>query len=357
MNDELRTEAEAEVDRYFAEARERGREVDPSQREPMIAAALRRLSLRANPKAAGSTDAPAPAGSFKSIGRELRRILGRDVSPEEYAAAQEMKREPLAVLCLDCGDAGIRVSKAADVRRRTQLVQRQAHYGGRPLADDEVMILCDRCPPETQRARHLRGLMPPGDIIRARFNKFHALSPDQEAAVEAVQRWAEGDDPRAFLILVGPVGGGKSHLGKAAALYRAEHGERVYWMNAKGILDAIRATFDRIRDNLASDGGPGGDPSKRATFEQWATAPVLCIDDLFRDYVSEWGAAELESLIFERYEHERPTLITSNVSIDMLEEERFDPHRRLISRLNDRARVAYIEIGDAPDMRAGRVSE
>lgn len=271
------------------------------------------------------------------------------MTPEEYEAAQNAPPEPVEALCLDCMDSGIRIARRDGVRP-SQAAQIQPRVlGGRTLDPEFVVINCDRCPADTQRARHLAGVMPPGDQIRSRFRTYEPVTPSQRDALDHAQAWAR--EGRGFLILVGPVGVGKSHLAKAAALYRAEHGERVVWQTATGILSAIRATFDRGRED-----GLDSDPARWAARGFWAAVPVLAIDDLGREYGTDWAITEIEEVLTARYENNRPTIITTNLTLGDLAERQGDPYGRLVSRLRDAARTMYVQI-EGPDRRAARVSE
>lgn len=274
----------------------------------------------------------------------MSRFLGREVTAEEYEAAQNLPADPPAWLCLACHDSGMIVRRREDVKR-TQAIGVSRVWAGRALEDDEVIIRCDQCPPETQRARNLSGSMPPRDIVRSRFKTYEPGNASQMLARDHAQAWATGVEARPFLILVGDVGVGKSHLAKAAAVYRAEHGEGVVWQTVDGVLRAIRATFDRMADARRDpEVAMPGDPSRRMVYEEWTRVPVLCLDDLGRGYASDWAAAEFEALLFERYEHERPTLITSNLDMTGIGQWRDDEHGRLVSRLLDVDRTVYVEV-------------
>jgi DNA replication protein DnaC len=333
---ELRRRAEEAVAEYVIEARDRGREVAEEVRAIMVETELRRLTSRSE-KATEPAEQP--------VGLRLppiRRLLGREVSEEEYQAAQELRPEPPAVLCRVCGDSGFRVTRRELVNREQIVGARIDVWQGRTLGADECVIHCEQCPAATQRSRLLRGTMPPGDISRARFERFEARSDSQASALVWSRKWAARETSPHTLILVGPVGVGKTHLAKAAALYRAEHGEPVVWQTSAEILETIRATFNRL-----TAAGAESDPARAMTLAEWQRVPVLAIDDLGSEQATDWTLSAIEQIVFHRYEHERPTIITSNLTLAQMAERQEDPHGRLVSRLADKRtdrRSIYVEI-------------
>lgn len=343
----IQTQAEEAVARYVAEAREQGREVSAEAQTAMVAAEVSRLQYRSDhpispstlSESAPSTKALPTVGAFIP----LRRILGREVSPEEYAAAQTAP-DPRRPDCAECNDSHLRSVPRAET-------DPWRIYGPASNPTDReagmVLVNCAACPPDGQRWRNLRGSMDHADHARSRFSAYQPTTAKQRGALLATQDWAEARESRPFLILVGPVGTGKSHLAKAAALYRAEHGARTYWQTADGLLRAIRATFDALKE--ARD---GSEPSRRMAYSEWAEAPVLAIDDIGRGYATDWAAAEIEALLFERYEAARPTIITSNLELAGLAQFQGDPHGRLISRLSDVSKTVYVVV-DGSDHRRG----
>ena len=63
---------------------------------------------------------------------------------------------------------------------------------------------------------------------------------------------------------------------------------------------------------------------------QFVTAPVLGLDDLGMERITEWGTEQLYRLAHERSHNNRPTIITSNLTPAQLQ-ARYDP--RTIERL------------------------
>jgi DNA replication protein DnaC len=94
-------------------------------------------------------------------------------------------------------------------------------------------------------------------------------------------------------------------------------------------------------------------------FEQVRSAPVLILDDLGTQNATSWAQEKLFQILNHRYNSQLPTIVTTNLSVDRLDE-------RLRMRLTDPAiaRVYYVEaaaraidvnLPDALDL--GRVRE
>lgn len=209
----------------------------------------------------------------------------------------------------------------------------------RGVAEQTVLAHCYRCPPAVQRARNLIGLTQ-FDIDESTFNHYQpGNSKALRTAKFSTLRWTTREDTYPFLVLRGPVGVGKSHLAKAAALHLSEHGWPVRFVTARALLDHIKRSFD--------EQGPRTDH----VLELYRSAGVLILDDFGAEYATEWAARELEALIFDRYERHALTLLTTNVAPAELQEHQRDDHGRLLSRLQDVSRVTVVEI-EAEDYRA-----
>lgn len=151
------------------------------------------------------------------------------------------------------------------------------------------------------------------NAIPKRFREARLSDLDDETAA-TLYEWAEAEDDR-NLILLGPVGTGKTHAAIAAARVRFDRGERIIFAPMVEILEALR---------------PGGDGSTRT----WRTCRLLIIDDLGAEKPSEWTGEQLYSLVNRRWLERLPTIITSNLPADDLAT---NIDERVFSRLVDDA--------------------
>ena len=95
------------------------------------------------------------------------------------------------------------------------------------------------------------------------------------------------------------------------------------------LLDSLRAAFD-----------PATPVHFARRFEEVRTAPLLVLDDLGAENASAWAREKLYQLFNYRYNAELPTVITSSIMPDELDQ-------RLYSRMSDR-RLCRIQIITAP---------
>lgn len=134
--------------------------------------------------------------------------------------------------------------------------------------------------------------------------------------------------------LHGPAGAGKSHQ---AALYLSlllkssnkYHGE---WINIPKFLFDLRQLYSR-KDVPREQ-------SEEALVEKYSKVPYLVLDDLGVEKTSDWANLILYLIINERYENERPVIITSNLSVEELGEKMGDD--RIPSRIMGMCEVIEI---------------
>jgi DNA replication protein DnaC len=137
---------------------------------------------------------------------------------------------------------------------------------------------------------------------------------------------AFAEEPKGWLVLMGPYGCGKTHLAAAIANFRATQGFPVMFVVVPDMLDHLRATFN-----------PDSMVSYDRRFEEIRTAPLLILDDLGTQAMKPWVREKLYQLFNYRYNASLPTVITT---ADLLDD--IDP--RLRARMGDRRLVAGVRI-------------
>ena len=132
------------------------------------------------------------------------------------------------------------------------------------------------------------------------------------------------------LMLFGPVGTGKTYQAFGAIRTIALSGVSLGWE-----LIAAADLFGQMRPRERSN--------PEDVFERYATTGLLVLDDLGASKGSEWTEEVLYRLINHRYQHEAPTVITTNLEPPQLREAVGD---RVASRLREMSYQVVLKGGD-----------
>ena len=138
---------------------------------------------------------------------------------------------------------------------------------------------------------------------------------------------AFAEEPEGWLLIHGPSGAGKTHVAAAIANRCIERGQAALFVVVPDLLDHLRASY-RPDSELGYD----------VLLEQVRTAPILILDDLGTQNATAWAQEKLFQIFNHRYNAQLPTVVTTNLSLDRIEE-------RQRMRLTDPAiaRVYYVE--------------
>ncbi len=178
---------------------------------------------------------------------------------------------------------------------------------------------------EDQKTDRLRRFSNLGPLTRLTFDRLapqgKSAHPENQYlftnALQAARGYAR--EPEGWFVLVGASGSGKTHLAAAIANVCMERGLQTYFMVVPDLLDHLRSTFS-----------PSSDVSYDNLFEQVRNIPLLVLDDLGTQSSTPWAAEKLFQLLNHRFNAQLPTVVTTNVSLERLDE-------RLHSRLTDPA--------------------
>jgi len=199
------------------------------------------------------------------------------------------------------------------------------------ISDPEFSRVCHVQPPSSVLER--LGAAPP-----LSFDDFEpegrCVDADQKsslrAAYEAAQDFAA--QPEGWLVLLGTFGCGKTHLAAAIASALLAQNRAAPYVSVPDLLDHLRSTF-----------APDSKVTYDELFETIRTAPLLILDDLGTQSSTAWAQEKLYQLFNYRYNARLPTVVTTNLSLDELDQ-------RLGSRLSDVSLSKRYEIC-APDYR------
>lgn len=147
---------------------------------------------------------------------------------------------------------------------------------------------------------------------------FETWRGDVGFDVSGLREWA---GVPSFVLVLGPQGVGKSHLG--VAVYREWYGRSSWWMRFGEMprWTTADAYVQRLKAEFGTD--------YEAVEKRMTGAALLVLDDLGQERSTEWSTDSLARLLMARWMEKRPTLVTSNLDMDGL--KKWEP--RIASRL------------------------
>jgi len=189
-----------------------------------------------------------------------------------------------------------------------------------------VPCVCRRDEELARRAKSLRSRSGLGESARLQWT-FHSFEPAKAIPTEGVktedylrkakwrcQKFAR--IPEGWLMLLGGVGTGKTHLAVATLNELLNNGFPAFFATVPGLLDQLRAGYnDGTYDELWT----------------WIRqVRVLILDDLGAHHATDWAAERMYELVNYRYANLLPMIVTTNQI-----PEGPEAHSRLWSRLCD----------------------
>jgi DNA replication protein DnaC len=204
---------------------------------------------------------------------------------------------------------------------------------GHPNFGKPIACECKEVERKEKRRLQLQEMSNLGDVANKSFQNFNPnFSGVVRRAYQEVVNYAE--DPKGWLVLMGPNGCGKTHLAAAIANQYLEEGAAVLFITVIDLLEHLRATF-----------APTSTVVYDQLFSRMREAALLVLDDLGAHQSSPWANEKLFQLLNYRYNLCIPTIITMNNSAWSNIEE------RIRSRMSDVSLVATVRFDGAQDYR------
>ena len=120
---------------------------------------------------------------------------------------------------------------------------------------------------------------------------------------------AFSDAPEGWLLLSGASGCGKTHIAAAIVNRLIECGEPALFVVVPDLLDHLRSAYQ-----------PGAEIGYDDLFERVRSAPVLVLDDLGTQAQTPWAQEKLFQLINHRFNTRLPTVVTTNLAPDQIDD-------------------------------------
>ncbi|WP_322819367.1 ATP-binding protein [Tepidiforma sp.] len=170
--------------------------------------------------------------------------------------------------------------------------------------------------------------------------RIPGLHPEEQASLEAALQAARSfaEAPQGWLVLQGPNGCGKTHLASAIANRALQDGHSVFFAVVPDLLDHLRASF-----------APGRETPYDELFERVRNADLLVLDDFGAQATTPWAQEKLYQVVNYRHVAGLPTVVTTDRSLDELQEV----NPRIVARIAD-PRAGAIIVILAPHYHLGR---
>ncbi len=140
------------------------------------------------------------------------------------------------------------------------------------------------------------------EIVREKVTAAHVKRLRQ--AHDAAASYA--DEPRGWLVLLGPSYSGKTHLAAAIGHYRLGMGGQAVMADVSELLDYLKQTFRPSMD-IAFD----------RRFHEVRTTPLLILDGFKESNMgTAWAEDKLHQILNHRYYNNLPTVLTSMMTPD-----------------------------------------
>lgn len=182
-----------------------------------------------------------------------------------------------------------------------------------------------------RRTARLFGTSHLGERFRSRT--FDTFCPEEgsRAAYDACRTLAESfERGRRGLLIAGGCGSGKTHLAASVVHSLVEQGFRAMLMTTTRFLETLKGAF-------------GDSERTRAIRDELYSADLLVLDDVGAEHMSDWARSELFSLLNERYETMKTTILTTNLSLAALTNHLGE---RTVSRIAEMTDGVRITAGD-----------
>ena len=149
------------------------------------------------------------------------------------------------------------------------------------------------------------------------FENDNGKCPQMGHARFYVENWEAMKEINAGYLLWGGVGTGKSYFAGCIANALMEQEVAVRMTNFSAILNDLTASFEGRNEYI----------------ERLCRFPLLIIDDFGMERGTEYGLEQVYNVIDSRYRSRKPLIVTTNLTLDSLQNPLDTAHARIYDRL------------------------
>jgi len=154
------------------------------------------------------------------------------------------------------------------------------------------------------------------------FENDNGKCPQMGMAHSYVELWEQMKAENHGLILWGNVGTGKSYFAGCIANALMEREISVCMTNFAAILNDLAASFKDRNDYIA----------------RLCSFPLLILDDFGMERGTEYGLEQVYNVIDSRYRSGKPLIVTTNLTLENLQNPEDTAHARIYDRLTEMCR-------------------
>lgn len=151
------------------------------------------------------------------------------------------------------------------------------------------------------------------------FENDNGKCPQMHNAYSYVERWEQIKEENHGLILWGNVGTGKSYFAGCIANALMEREISVCMTNFALILNDLAASYKERNEYIA----------------RLCSFPLLILDDFGMERGTEYGLEQVYNVIDSRYRSGKPLIVTTNLTLEELQNPEDTPHARIYDRLTE----------------------
>lgn len=175
------------------------------------------------------------------------------------------------------------------------------------------------------------------------FKNFEITDQNREAFNKAFEFAKSFPNVQKGLLFTGNVGVGKTHLAAAIANELIERLHIVMFGNITDIISLVKSTYRKDSDISEID----------IINTITEDIDLLALDDLGKEYASENTRTVLYQIINRLYENEKPIVITTNLSGDILARKLGEKGQAIVSRITEMCEPVFCT-GDDWRLKNGR---